>query len=88
MAGSAWMFICFLVFASVGAFSLDLENPQNTEQASIVLICFACFFIFGFAVTWGPMIWAICGELYPSRYRAKAMALSTASNWLWNFLIA
>ena len=33
-------------------------------------------------------IWTICGELYPSRYRAKAMALSTASNWLWNFLLA
>jgi SP family sugar:H+ symporter-like MFS transporter len=32
--------------------------------------------------------WTICGELYPSRYRAKAMALSTASNWLWNFLLA
>ncbi|KAF2442704.1 hypothetical protein P171DRAFT_474104 [Karstenula rhodostoma CBS 690.94] len=24
----------------------------------------------------------------PSRYRAKAIALSTASNWLWNFLLA
>jgi MFS transporter, SP family, sugar:H+ symporter len=34
------------------------------------------------------MIWTICGELYPSRYRAKGMALSTASNWLWNFLLA
>lgn len=35
----------------------------------------------------GPMIWTICGELYPSRYRAKGMALATASNWLWNFLL-
>jgi hypothetical protein len=52
------------------------------------MIVFACFFIFGFATTWGPMIWTICGELYPSRYRAKGMALSTASNWLWNFLLA
>jgi SP family sugar:H+ symporter-like MFS transporter len=33
------------------------------------------------------MVWAIVTELYPSRYRAKAMALATASNWLWNFLI-
>lgn len=32
-------------------------------------------------------IWAITGEMYPSRYRAKAMALTTASNWLWNFLL-
>ena len=27
-------------------------------------------------------------RLYPSRYRSNAMALSTASNWGWNFLIA
>jgi MFS transporter, SP family, sugar:H+ symporter len=26
--------------------------------------------------------------MFPGRYRAKGMALSTASNWLWNFLIA
>ncbi|KAB2102137.1 High-affinity glucose transporter [Alternaria gaisen] len=88
IAGSVWMFICFLIFASVGHFALDRENPENTESAATAMICFACFFIFGFATTWGPMIWAICGELYPSRYRAKAMALSTASNWLWNFLLA
>ena len=34
------------------------------------------------------MIWTIAGELYPSRYRAKGLALSTASNWFWNFLLA
>ncbi|KAF2845632.1 siderophore iron transporter mirC [Plenodomus tracheiphilus IPT5] len=88
LAGSVWMFICFLIFASVGHFALDRDTPENTESAATAMICFACFFIFGFATTWGPMVWTICGELYPSRYRAKAMALSTASNWLWNFLLA
>ncbi|KAJ5232595.1 hypothetical protein N7468_005551 [Penicillium chermesinum] len=48
---------------------------------------FACLFIVGFAMTWGPMVWAIVAELYPSRYRARAMAMATASNWLWNFLL-
>ena len=33
------------------------------------------------------MIWAIAAELFPSKYRAKGMALATASNWIWNFLI-
>jgi SP family sugar:H+ symporter-like MFS transporter len=51
------------------------------------MVVFACLFITGFAMTWGPMVWAIVAELYPSRYRAKAMALATASNWMWNFLI-
>ncbi|KAF2167189.1 hypothetical protein M409DRAFT_66223 [Zasmidium cellare ATCC 36951] len=86
--GSAWMFIMFLIFASVGHFSLDRQTPNNTEGAATAMIVIAALFIFGFATTWGPMIWTICGELYPSRYRAKGMALSTASNWLWNFLIA
>ena len=81
MAGSCWMFICFLIFASVGHFSLDRQDPTLTPSSGIAMICFACFFIFGFATTWGPMVWAIVGELYPSRYRAKGMALATASNW-------
>ncbi|KAJ9194466.1 hypothetical protein DTO164E3_7351 [Paecilomyces variotii] len=88
IAGSIWMFVCFLIFASVGHFSLDRNNPQNTRGAGIALIVFACFFILGFATTWGPMIWTIMAEIYPSRYRAKAMSLATASNWTWNFLIA
>lgn len=25
----------------------------------------------GFAMTWGPTVWAIVAELYPSRYRAE-----------------
>jgi len=88
MAGSVWMFICFMIFASVGHFSLDRQHPSNTPKSARAMIVFASFFIFGFATTWGPMIWTICGELYPSRYRAKGMALSTASNWFWNFLLA
>ncbi|KAK3112639.1 hexose transporter hxt5 [Teratosphaeriaceae sp. CCFEE 6253] len=88
IAGSAWMFVCFLIFASVGHFALDRADPTSTPHASIALICFASFFILGFATTWGPMVWTIIGELYPSRYRAKGMALATASNWLWNFLLA
>lgn len=34
------------------------------------------------------MVWTVQAEIFPSRYRATAMALSTASNWTWNFLIA
>jgi len=86
--GSVWMFVMFLIFASCGHFSLDRVDPQKTNSTGTAMIVIACLFILGFATTWGPMIWTICGELYPSRYRAKGMALSTASNWLWNFLLA
>lgn len=87
ITGGIWMFICFLIFASVGHYSLDIETPSNTPGAGKAMVVFACLFITGFAMTWGPMVWAIVAELYPSRYRARAMAMATASNWLWNFLI-
>jgi SP family sugar:H+ symporter-like MFS transporter len=87
ISGSLWMFVCFMIFASVGHFSLDLDDPANTPSAGIALIVFACLFILGFATTWGPMIWTIQAEIFPTRYRAKGMALSTASNWIWNFCI-
>jgi len=86
--GAGWMFVCFMIFASVGHFSLDRSNPQATPHSGTAMIVFACLFILGFASTWGPIVWTICAELYPSRYRSKAMAMSTASNWLWNFLLA
>lgn len=85
--GGIAMFICFLIFASVGHFSLDHENPQNTPKAGTALIVFSCFFIAAYAVSWGPLIWAICGELFPSKYRDVCVSLSTASNWTWNFLL-
>jgi MFS transporter, SP family, sugar:H+ symporter len=88
ISGSIWMFICFMIFASVGHFLLDINDPTQTPTAGIVLIVFACLFILGYATTWGPMVWTLIAEIYPSRYRAKAMALATASNWTWNFLIA
>ncbi|KAF4553298.1 High-affinity fructose transporter ght6-like protein [Elsinoe fawcettii] len=88
MTGGSAMFVCFMIFASVGHFSLDQETPQNTPTAGTVMIVFAALFIFAYAATWGPIIWCITGEIYPSRYRAKAMGLSTASNWTWNFLIS
>jgi len=88
IVGGLWMFVCFLVFASLGHFALNKSNGSGSPGIGYAMIIFACLFIVGFAMTWGPIIWAVVGELYPSRYRAKCMALATASNWTWNFLIS
>ncbi|KAL2872307.1 sugar porter family MFS transporter [Aspergillus lucknowensis] len=88
MVGAAWMAICFFIWASVGHFSLNIEDPQQTPKAGAAMIVFTCFFIVGFATTWGPIVWSICSEMYPSRYRAVCIGIATASNWTWNFLIS
>lgn len=88
IVGAIGMTVNFIIFASVGSFALDNANPTNTPKAGSALIVFACFFLVFYATTWGPIVWCIVGELFPSHYRARSMALVTSSNWIWNFLIA
>lgn len=52
------------------------------------MIVSACLFILGFASTWAPGIWILTGETFPTRTRSSQAAIATASNWLWNFLLA
>lgn len=85
--GALWMFCMFIIFASLGHFALGPEGNQS-QSVGYGMIVVACLFIAAFASTWGPIVWAVVGEIYPSRYRAKCMALATASNWLWNFLLS
>ncbi|KAI2625407.1 general substrate transporter [Hypomontagnella submonticulosa] len=88
IAGAFWMMVCFFIYAFVGHFALDSTNPMNTPAAGSALIVFSCLAIAAFATTWGPLVWAVVAELYPSRYRAPCMALATATNWFWNFMIS
>ncbi len=88
MVGAAVMMSCWLIYALVGTYALDQAHPENSQGASIVLVVFSCLFIVAFAMTWGPLVWAVVGELYPAKYRASAMAVATASNWLVNFLLS
>lgn len=57
------------------------------KMAGSVMVTFSCLAIVGFATTWGPLPWAVCAEIYPAQYRATCMALATAANWIFNFLI-
>ncbi|KAL1842579.1 hypothetical protein VTJ49DRAFT_4759 [Mycothermus thermophilus] len=88
IVGALWMMACFLVYSFVGYFALDAEDPSRTPGAGNALIVVSCLFIAAFATTWGPLVWAVVAELYPAKYRAPAMAVATASNWFFNFLLS
>ncbi|KAI9353398.1 hypothetical protein DFJ73DRAFT_618551, partial [Zopfochytrium polystomum] len=45
-------------------------------------------FTIGFASTWGPVVWSYQAEIFPLRFRAKGVGISTMSNWAWNAVIA
>jgi sugar porter (SP) family MFS transporter len=80
LIGAAGMCICEYIVAIVGV-TISVQNIAGQK----VLIAFVCIYIAFFASTWGPIAWVITGEIFPLQVRAKAMSLSVASNWLWNF---
>ncbi|OTB07805.1 hypothetical protein M426DRAFT_317698 [Hypoxylon sp. CI-4A] len=79
--GALGMVICQFIVAIIG-------TVTSTDAAVKAMIAFICIYIFFFASTWGPGAWVVIGEIYPLPMRARGVALSTASNWLWNCIIA
>ncbi|RMJ11551.1 putative glucose transporter rco-3 [Fusarium kuroshium] len=84
MIGAIGMAACQLLMAS-----FNTATGPNFEKASqTILVTFCAVNIAFFAASWGPVVWVVTSEIYPLKVRAKAMSVSTASNWILNFGIA
>lgn len=65
--------------------SWDLSGAPAAAKGVI-----ACTYLFvaSYAPTWGPVSWIYPPELFPLRLRGKAVAVSTSSNWIFNFALS
>ncbi len=46
-----------------------------------LLLCSVIVYIFGFAVSWGPVAWLVCSEIFPLEGREIGMTITTMVNW-------
>merc|ERR1712230_54108 len=94
--GAFGMLICQFLVAIIGVtvgFNKLTTNAAGETIAQNIgavnaQVAFIAIFIFFFASTWGPGAWIVIGEIIPLPIRSRGVALSTASNWLWNTIIA
>lgn len=84
--GALGMVVCEFIVGIVGVTKGRIS--ENDPAAVRAQIAFICFYIFFFATTWGPGAWVVIGEIFPLPIRSRGVALSTASNWFWNCIIA
>lgn len=61
---------------------------KDKPAVSKGIVAASYLFVATFATTWGPTSWTYPAEIFPSKVRAKAVSLSTASNWFWNMILA
>lgn len=89
LVGSAGMAVMLGVMAVVFASSgLDAEgNLALGRTAGTVSLVAAHLYIFFFAISWGPVVWVMLGEMFNNRYRGAALGLAAGAQWMANFAI-
>jgi MFS transporter, SP family, galactose:H+ symporter len=45
-------------------------------------------YIFGFAISLGPIVWILCSEIFPIHARDFGIMITTAGNWIFNAVLA
>lgn len=78
--------LCMLIamLASGAAFTV-IGNTSDPAMIAggpkVILLVAVIFYIFGFAVSWGPVAWLVCSEIFPLRGRELGMTVTTMVNW-------
>jgi SP family sugar:H+ symporter-like MFS transporter len=87
LAGSAGMVLTLGVMAAVFATAGIGANgtPLLTHAAAVTGLAAANLYIVAFAMSWGPVMWVLLGEMFPNRMRGAALAVAGATNWVMNF---
>ncbi|KAK7044740.1 general substrate transporter [Favolaschia claudopus] len=88
LVGSVGLAISLTV---VGALKLCIERwptKVNVSGSAYGVVVGMSLYFFVFASTWGPVPLLLSAELFPLKVRAKGVALTTVSDWFFEFLIA
>ncbi|MBQ1160044.1 sugar porter family MFS transporter [Streptomyces sp. A73] len=83
LAGSTGMAVS-LVLMSIG-FSRSVPVGDGVELPGAwgpLTLIGANVFVVCFAVSWGPVVWVLLGEMFPNAIRGPALALAASVNWI------
>lgn len=48
---------------------------------------FLLLFMASFSISWGPIVWVLLSEIFPSKVRSLALAISVFIQWVANFVV-
>lgn len=72
---------------SIGILSI-LNFTISVKDAAIPTMILIAIYIFGFAVSWGPICWLMIGEIFPLNVRGVGNSIGSAANWIGNFIVS
>jgi MFS transporter, SP family, sugar:H+ symporter len=88
LVGAAGQFVCLLTLAIVfGSAPLVEGKPHLAGAAAPTALIAANVYVVFFALSWGPVVWVLLGEMFNNKIRAMALAVAAAAQWIANFVI-
>jgi len=89
LIGSSGMAVTLGVLAVVFATSgIGADGrPLLSHAAAVTGLAAANLYVVAFAMSWGPVMWVLLGEMFPNQMRGAALAVSGATNWTTNFVV-
>jgi MFS transporter, SP family, sugar:H+ symporter len=89
LVGSVGMTVTLLAVAAIFGFAGEAVNGQLqlSRTAGIAALLCANLYVIAFALSWGPAVWVLLGEIFPNRYRGAAIGLAGLALWLANFVV-
>ncbi|HWL01070.1 MAG TPA: sugar porter family MFS transporter [Microbacteriaceae bacterium] len=86
--GSAGMTIALATMSIAFSQAIPGEGgPTLPDAWGPIALVAANLFVVAFAISWGPIVWVLLGEIFPNPIRARALGLAAAAQWAANFLI-
>jgi MFS transporter, SP family, galactose:H+ symporter len=61
-----------------------LTHMPHTKIVQYGAVAAVLTYVFGFAISLGPIAWIICAEIFPLRVRDYGIMLTMAANWTYN----
>lgn len=80
------LFGSIVMAISIGILSV-LNFTLSVQNAAIPTMILIAIYIFGFAVSWGPICWLMLGEIFPLNVRGVGNSIGSAANWIGNFIV-
>jgi sugar porter (SP) family MFS transporter len=88
LAGSVGMGASLTAMAVAFAFATGTGTEISLPGlwAPVALVA-SNVFVISFGASWGPVVWVLLGEIFPSPIRARALGFAAAAQWIANFLV-
>lgn len=89
LIGSGGMIVTLATLAVAFSQSVEVDGAPSLPGAwgPIALVAANLYVVF-FGATWGPVLWVLLGEIFPTRLRGKAMGVATGMHWIANFIVS